>query len=73
MVFTGYGTVKLFVDILVPGIDSAITYHLKVFFGDVTDKTFDEFQDGDSLFNISIILMTIIMESYVFTIIFVDT
>ena len=72
MVFTGYGTIELFVDIPVPGIDATVTYHLKEFFRDVTDKAFDKFQSRDSLFNISIIFVTVIMKGYGFTIIFID-
>ena len=53
-------------------IEAAITDHFKVFFRDVPDQTSDEIHSRKCFFNIGIILMTVVMESNVFTIVVIN-
>ena len=46
-----------------PCIQAAIADHLKMFFRDMTDETFDEIYDRQSLFHILFILVPVIVES----------
>ena len=73
MLFLGNGAVELFVNVSSSGIKPAITNHFKVFFRDMPNQAFDEIHGRDGFFNIGIILMTVVMEGYVFAIIAVNT
>ena len=46
-----------------PGIQTAIADHFKMFFRDVSDETFDEIHNRQSFFHILIIFVTVIVES----------
>ena len=72
MFFPGDGPEKFFVDGPVSGIDASVTDHLKVLFGDMTDKTFDEIQSRQGFFDIGLIFMAVVMESDVIPIIFIN-
>lgn len=57
----------------VPCVESVITSHLEMLFGDMLDEKGDEIQYRDSFLHIGIILMFIIMESHIFPIVRIDT
>ena len=61
--------VKLFVRFAVSCIEPIITRHLEVFFRYMLDQQGNEVQYGNCFFNIGIVFMLIVMESYVLTII----
>ena len=73
VLFFGDGAVELFISVPSPGIKPAITNHFKVLFRDMLNQAFDEIHGRDGFFNIGIILMTVVMEGYVFAIIAVNT
>ena len=54
-------------------IKTIIACHFKVLFGDMLDQEFDKIDDGKFFLDISIILMTVIVENDIFTIIGIDT
>ena len=63
MFFTGNCPKQFFVDISVPGINTAITYHFEMFFRDMPDQTLDEFKGRNRFCHILIIFMPVVMES----------
>ena len=67
MFFTGNCPKQFFVDISVPGINTAITYHFEMFFRDMPDQTLDEFKGRNRFCHILIIFMPVVMESDVST------
>ncbi len=73
MFFTGYCPKQFFVDIPVPGINTAITYHFEMFFRDMLDQTLDEFKGRNHFCHILIVFMPVVMESDVSTVIVVNT
>jgi len=46
----------------VSGIDTVVTDHLEMFFGDMLSQACDEIKDGDSLNNEFVILVAVVME-----------
>ena len=69
----GNGTVKLGIYFTMSGIETAITDHLKVFFGYVANKTFDEIDSGNRFFHVLFIFVAVVVESNVFAIIFINS
>ena len=63
---------SFFVDLPVPGVNAAITDHLKMFFRDMADQTLYKFHDQAGFFYILIIFMAIVMEGNEVTIIVVN-
>ena len=72
VLFPGYSPEELFVYGTVPGIDAPVTDHFEMFFRDMADETFYEFQDRYGLFHIGIIFMAVVMESDVLSVIFIN-
>lgn len=64
--------VQLFVRFTVACIKAAIADHLKMFFRDMPDEPPDKFHSGESFFYISIIFMTVVMESDILPVIMVN-
>lgn len=56
-----------------PCIQTIITSHFKMFFRDVLNKQFNKFNRRKRFFNVSIIFMTVVMESYISAVIGVNT
>ena len=54
-------------------IDAAITDHLKVFFRDMPNQSFDKVYGWDGLYDVLFIFMPIVMKSNHFTIVFINT
>ena len=57
---------------MVFGIDTIVTQHLEMFFGDMDDESFDKVQGGDAFFNGFVIFVPCVMKSNKFTIIFIN-
>ena len=53
---------ELFVDLPVPGINTAVADHFKMFFRDMADQTLDKFHNRNGFFHIFVILMTVVMK-----------
>lgn len=69
MLESGDCIAELFIRIAVPGIESVITGHLKVFFRYMLDKQGNEVHYGKSFFNVGIVFVFIVVEGHIFTII----
>ena len=54
-------------------IDTVVSKHLEMFFGDMYDKAFDEIKSRNTFLNGFIVFMTGVMKSYIFAIIFINT
>lgn len=72
MLFTGYGTVQLFVDVPMACVNAAIADHFEMLFRDMPDEALYEIHGRDRFFHIGIILMPVIMEGDKATVIFID-
>lgn len=70
--FPGDSPEELFVYGTMSGIDATVTDHLEVFFRDMADEAFYEFQDRYGLFHIGIILMAVVVESDHIPIVFIN-
>lgn len=55
------------------GIDPAIPDHFKMFFGDVADEPPDEFHSGNRFFYVLSVLMSVVMESDHFPVVFINS
>ncbi len=53
-------------------IETAISDHFEMFFRDMPDETFNEIYSRNSLFDILIVFMSIIVEGDIFAIIFIN-
>lgn len=62
VLFPGYGSVELFIDLPMSGIDATITDHFVMFFGDMSNKPFYKFHNREGFLHILIIFMSIVME-----------
>lgn len=56
-----------------PCIKAIIACHFKMFFRDMLDQEFDEFNDGKFFLDIGIIFMPVIVENNIFAVIGIDT
>ena len=68
-----YRTTKFGICLSVPCVETAISNHFEVFFRDVSDETFDEINGGDGFFHIFFVVMAIVMKSYAFTIVLINS
>ena len=57
---------------MVLGIDTIVTQHLEMFFGDMDDEAFDEVQGGNAFFDGFVIFVPCVVKSNKFTIIFIN-
>ena len=62
-------TTKFFIYFAVSGIETVITDHLEMFFRDMLNKKPDEIYCRESTSDISIVFMTVIVKSNIFTIV----
>ena len=53
---------EFFVDLPVPGINTAVADHFIMLFRDMADQTLDKFHNRNGFFHIFVILMTVVME-----------
>ena len=53
---------ELFVDLPVPGINTAVADHFIMLFRDMADQTLDKFHNRNGFFHIFVILMTVVMK-----------
>ena len=72
MLFFRNGSAKFFINIPVSCIDTAITYHFEMFFRDMLNKALNKFHDRNGFFHILVIFMTVIMKSYILSVIAVN-
>ena len=68
----GDSPVQFPVNLSVAGVNAAVPYHFIILFGDVADKAFYEFHDGDCFFHVRIIFMAVVMEADKLAIIFIN-
>lgn len=66
-------TTKFFIYFAVSGIENVITDHLEMFFRDMLNKKPDEIYCRESTSDISIVFMTVIVKSNIFTIVRINT
>ena len=64
---------KFFIYFAVSGIETVITDHLEMFFRDMLNKKPDEIYCRESTSDISIVFMTVIVKSNIFTIVRINT
>lgn len=57
---------------MVLGIDTIVTQHLEMFFGDMDDEAFDEVRGGNAFFDGFVIFVPCVVKSNKFTIIFIN-
>ena len=65
-------TIEFFVLFPMTGIYAIIADHFEMFFWDVLDEEFHEFKSSDGYYHKFIVLVTIVMESDIITIIFIN-
>ena len=65
-------TVQLFILFPMSGIYAIIADHFEMFFRDVLDEEFHEFKSRDGHYHKFIVFVAVVMESDIFTIIFID-
>ena len=53
---------EFFVDLPVPGINTAVADHFIMLFRDMADQTLDKFHNRNGFFHIFVILMTVVMK-----------
>lgn len=73
MFFLRNSTVQLYILFSVLGIYAIIADHFEMFFRDVLDEELHEFKSGDGHNHKFIVFVAIVMESDIFTIIFINT
>ena len=56
-----------------PCIKPVIAYHLEMLFGDMLDNTTNEIKCRDSLFNIYVVFMAVVVEGDILPIVFINT
>lgn len=69
----GNNMVKAFISSAVSGIDTIITYHFKVLFRNMSEKSFNEFHDRNFFNDQLFIFMTIVMEGNAVTVVMFNT
>ncbi len=69
---SGYGKTKFGIDAAMSGIKPAIVYHFKMFFRDMPNQPFDKVNGRNRLFDIFLILMAVVVESYGFAVIMIN-
>ena len=69
----GNSPMKTFILFTVSGVKPTIPDHLEMFFGYVPDQTFNEVNSRNCFNNISIILMTVVMEGNRISIVRIDS
>ena len=55
------------------GINAVVANHLKMLFGDMTDKPLDEMHSGNCLVNQLVVFVSVVMEGNKLTVIGVDS
>lgn len=63
---------QLFICLPVPGIKTAISDHLVMFFRDMLDEALYEFHNRNGFFHVFVIFMTVVVESDKISIIFIN-
>lgn len=63
---------QLFVNVTVPGIKTAVAYHLVMLFRDMLDEALNEFHNRNGFFYVFVIFMAVVVESDKISIIFID-
>lgn len=72
MLVTRDRVMEILVDITISGIESTISDHFEILFRDMLDQAFYKLHDVNGLFYVRVIFMTIVMESNLIPIIFVN-
>ena len=72
MFFSGNGTIELLINLSVTCVEPAIPDHFKMLLWDMADQACYEVHSRDSLDDIFVIFMPVVVESDIFSIIFVD-
>ena len=72
VLFTGNGSMELFIKFPVAGINAAVTDHFEMLFRDMADQTLYELHNRKGFFHIGVIFVAVVMESDKVAIIFVS-
>ena len=70
--FSGNGTIEFLINLSVTCVEHAIPDHFKMLLRDMTDQACYEVHSRNSLDDIFVIFMPVVVEGYIFAIIFVD-
>lgn len=63
---------EFFIGLTVSGIDTVISYHFKMFFGNMSDKSFDEIHNREFFNNKFVVFVTVVFKGNKITVIVND-